>query len=172
MTGKVWTAASLGFAGIALVLHASNHELNFGALFGISAAILLAFALMAVRSLSTTEPTLRILSYYFLFATLMVLPFAFYGWHALAPLSWDYLVGVGICLLLSQIFIVIAYRYASAVKLGPIIYSVILFTAVINWIAWGRTPTTFEFVGMALVLAGGLIAVVKKGDNGATDPSA
>ncbi|MGH3674190.1 MAG: hypothetical protein ACRDU5_00325 [Mycobacterium sp.] len=46
----------------------------------------------------------------------------------------DSLFGVGVSQLLSQIFIVLAYRYASSVKLGPFVYTVIVFTALIDWV--------------------------------------
>jgi drug/metabolite transporter (DMT)-like permease len=68
-------------------------------------------------------------------------------------------VGIGVCLLLSQVLIIVAYRHASAVTLAPIIYSVIVFTALINWAVWGRAPTLLEAVGMLVVIAGGVIAV-------------
>ena len=55
-----------------------------------------------------------------------------------------------------------AYRYASAEKVGPFIYSVIVFTALIDWIVWNHPPTLFAYLGMALVIGGGLIAVRAK----------
>ena len=41
--------------------------------------------------------------------------------------------GIGFAQLLSQVFIVRAYRYASSVKLGPLVYTIIVFTALIGW---------------------------------------
>ena len=51
------------------------------------------------------------------------------------------LLGVGMAQFLSQIFIVFGYRYASAVRLSPIVYSVIVFSAVIDWVAIRALPT-------------------------------
>jgi drug/metabolite transporter (DMT)-like permease len=157
--GRVWAGVALGFVGIVLVLHPSNSPLNLGAVLGLLAAVLLALALLSVRWLSTTEPTERILFYYFLLSTLMMAPFAAYAWHVPDGWAWLYLVGIGVCLLASQVFIIVAYRHASAVTLAPIIYSVIVFTALINWLVWGRAPSLLEAAGMAVVIAGGVIAV-------------
>jgi LPXTG-motif cell wall-anchored protein len=63
-----------------------------------------------------------------------------------------------------QVLIVLAYRYASAVKVGPFIYTVIVFTALIDWALWDRAPTLFVLLGMALVIGGGIIAIRKKSD--------
>jgi hypothetical protein len=54
----------------------------------------------------------------------------------------------------SQALIVLAYRYASAEKVGPFIYSVIVFTALVDWIVWDHPPTLFVYLGMALVIGG------------------
>jgi drug/metabolite transporter (DMT)-like permease len=64
--------------------------------------------------------------------------------------------------LFSQILIVVAYRYASAEKVGPFIYSVIVFSALIDWIVWSHPPTLLAYLGMALVIGGGLVAIRAK----------
>jgi drug/metabolite transporter (DMT)-like permease len=159
VAGRVWLGVALGFLGIVLVLHPSSSPLNLGAVLGLLAAVLLALALLSVRWLGATEPTERILFYYFLLSTLMIAPFAVFTWQAPDGWAWLYLLGIGICLLLSQVLIVVAYRHASAVTLAPVIYSVIVFTALINWAVWGRVPTLLEATGMLVVIVGGMIAV-------------
>jgi drug/metabolite transporter (DMT)-like permease len=124
--------------------------------------LLLAVAMMSVRWLGATEPVTRILFYYFLLATLMAVPIAAVDWEPIPARAWVWLVGLGLAQLFSQILIVVAYRYASAEKLGPFIYSVIVFTAVIDWIAWDHPPTMVMFLGMAMIIGGGLIAVRAK----------
>ena len=75
-----------------------------------------------------------------------------------------HLIGVGIAQLLSQVFIVLACHYASSVKLGPFVYAVIVFTALIDWVIWDQPPTLFVCMGMALVIGGGLVAISGKTD--------
>lgn len=72
------------------------------------------------------------------------------------------MIGLGFALLFSQILIVLAYRYASAEKVGPFIYTVIVFSALIDWIVWDHRPTLVTYLGMALVIGGGLVAVRHK----------
>jgi drug/metabolite transporter (DMT)-like permease len=73
--------------------------------------------------------------------------------------AWPYLFGIGCAQLLSQVFIVGAYRYASSVKLGPLVYSAIVFSALIDWVVWKHEPTLSVILGMALVIGGGLVAI-------------
>jgi drug/metabolite transporter (DMT)-like permease len=154
-----WIGAAMGFAGVVLVLGPHHQEFTVGVLFALAGALLLAVALMSVRWLGATEPMPRILFYYFGLSTVMALPLALIQWQPLVARSWIPLIGVGVSQLLSQIFIVLAYRYASSVKLGPFVYTVIVFTALIDWVVWEHAPTLYVFLGMALVIGGGLVAI-------------
>jgi len=100
--------------------------------------------LLSVRWLCETEPKLRLLFYYFLLSTALILPFALFFWQTPEPWTWIYLAGIGLCLLASQVRLIVAYRYASAVTLAPIIYSVIVFTALIDWAVWHQVPSYNE----------------------------
>tara|TARA_R110000850_G_scaffold141460_7_gene263322 strand:- start:60 stop:953 length:894 start_codon:yes stop_codon:yes gene_type:complete len=155
----VWAGVIIGFIGIVLVLNPSNSTWTWGAPLALGAAILLALALLSVRWLCETEPNLRILFYYFLISTVLMLPFALFAWSPPQSWTWPYLAGIGLCLLTSQVLIIISYKFASAVTLAPIIYSVIAFTALLNWALWGQAPTLIEAGGIALVIVGGLTAM-------------
>jgi drug/metabolite transporter (DMT)-like permease len=154
-----WFGAAIGFVGVVLVLQPHHHRFNVGTLLALAAALLLAVALMSVRWLGATESMSRILFYYFLLSTVMAIPIAALKWHSVPARAWIYLLGIGFAQLFAQVFIVIAYRYASSVKLGPFIYTTIVFTALIDWVVWHHPPTLFVIAGMVLVIGGGLIAI-------------
>jgi drug/metabolite transporter (DMT)-like permease len=158
-SAATWFGAALGFVGVVLVLQPHHHHFNVGTLFALAAAVLLAVALMSVRWLGATEPMPRILFYYFFLSTVMAIPIAAIQWHSVPARAWIYLLAIGFAQLFAQIFIVLAYRYASSVKLGPFIYTTIVFTALIDWVVWDHPPTLFVIVGMVLVIGGGLVAV-------------
>src|SRR5829696_6745764 len=68
-----WVGAGIGFVGVVLVLGPQRHHFTVGYLYAVAGALLLAVALMSVRWLGATEPMPRILFYYFLFSTVMVI---------------------------------------------------------------------------------------------------
>jgi drug/metabolite transporter (DMT)-like permease len=154
-----WLGAGIGFVGVVFVLQPQGHGLTLGELSALAGALFLAVAMMSVRWLGATEPMPRVLFYYFLLSTVMSVPIAVFDWRPIPASAWVWLIGLGFAQLFSQILIVVAYRYASAEKVGPFIYSVIVFTAVIDWIVWDHPPTLFTYLGMALVIGGGLVAV-------------
>jgi drug/metabolite transporter (DMT)-like permease len=159
-----WFGAALGFVGVVLVLQPHHHRFNVGTLLALAAALLLAVALMSVRWLGATEPMPRILFYYFLLSTVMAIPIAAIQWHSVPARAWVYLLGIGFAQLFAQVFIVFAYRYASSVKLGPFIYTTIVFTALIDWVVWNHPPTLYVVAGMVLVIGGGLVAIRGKSE--------
>ena len=165
-----WIGAGLGFVGVALVLQPEAHGYNLGDLSALAGALFLAVAMMTVRWLGATEPTNRILFYYFLLSSLMMLPIALLDWRPVPPAAWPWIAALAAAQLASQALIAVAYRYASAEKVGPFIYSVIVFTALIDWIVWDHRPGLLVFLGMALVIGGGLVAVRAKG-RGAAAPA-
>ena len=67
--------------------------------------------------------------YYFLFSTVFVAPFAIIDSKPFGAQASVFLIGIALTLLVDQLLIVFAYRYASAVKVGFFVYSVIVFTA-------------------------------------------
>jgi drug/metabolite transporter (DMT)-like permease len=121
--------------------------------------------------LGTTEPTSRILFYYFGISTLLCIPFAVAEWRPFGLRGSIYLVGIAAALLVSQALIVLAYRYASAVQVGPFVYTTIVFTALIDWFLWNRAPTLLVVLGIALVIGGGIIAIRKRSECPPTDPT-
>jgi drug/metabolite transporter (DMT)-like permease len=154
-----WIGAAIGFAGVILVLQPQTHRFNAGEILALLGALALAIAMMTVRWLGATEPVTRILVYYFLLSTLLTIPIAAVDWQPIPLTAWGWLIALGLAQLFSQILLVVAYRYASAEKVGPFIYCVIVFTALIDWLVWDHRPTLVMCIGMALVISGGLIAV-------------
>jgi drug/metabolite transporter (DMT)-like permease len=157
-----WLGAGIGFVGILLVLQPQGHGFSAGSLSALAGALLLAVAMMSVRWLGATEPVTRILFYYFLLSTVMSVPIAIVDWQTISAPGWPWLVGLGFAQLFSQVLIVVAYRYAPAEKVGSFIYTVIVFTAVIDWIVWDHRPTVSTYLGMALVIGGGVLAMRAK----------
>lgn len=159
VAGRTWLGAGIGFVGVLLVLQPQNRTFGLGEISALAGALMLAIAMMSVRWLGATEPITRVLFYYFLLSTVLSIPIAAIDRAPIPVPAWGWLIGLGVAQLLSQALIVLAYRYASAEKVGPFIYSVIVFTAVIDWVIWDHPPTLFSYLGSALVIAGGIVAV-------------
>ncbi len=157
--GIVWASLLVGFVGVILILKPTAALVsNPIALIATSAAIFSAFALVTVNRLSTTESTERILFYYFLISSISTAPFAVAEWHAPTNREWIYLVGIGIFMASSQLLIILAYRQASAGRIAPFNYSVVVFSGLIGWLVWKNAPDMLSLFGIILVTAGGILS--------------
>jgi drug/metabolite transporter (DMT)-like permease len=157
--GIVWASLVVGFVGVILILKPTSALIsNPIALIATSAAIFSAFALVTVNQLSVTETTERILFYYFLISSIASLPFAIAEWHAPTIHEWIYLVGIGIFMAASQLLIILAYRQASAGRIAPFNYSVVVFSGLIGWLVWKNTPDMLSLIGVVLVTVGGILS--------------
>jgi drug/metabolite transporter (DMT)-like permease len=157
----------IGFVGVLLILRPSSALVtNPAALLAIGAALCSAIALVSVNRLSSTDKPDTILFYYFLISTIAASPFAIYGWQTPAGTEWRYLAGIGVFMALAQLFIILAYQRATADRLAPFNYSVVVFSGLIGWLVWGNVPGLLAVTGIVLVCAGGTISIVFGGRSG------
>jgi drug/metabolite transporter (DMT)-like permease len=74
----------------------------------------------------------------------------------------------------SQLLLVTAYAHASAARVSPFNYSVVVFAGLIDWFVWQRVPNLLSLAGVLLVCAGGILATInhqrRKAGNQTTIP--
>jgi drug/metabolite transporter (DMT)-like permease len=151
----------IGFVGVLLILRPSSSLFsNPSALLAISAALCSAIALVSVNRLSSTDKPGAILFYYFLISTIAASPFAIDDWRMPGGIEWSYLAGIGVFMALAQLFIILAYQRATAERLAPLNYSVVVFSGLIGWLVWGNVPGLLAVTGIVLVCVGGTISIV------------
>src|SRR5688500_998533 len=114
---------------------------------------------VGVRRLTSTEPVARIVFYFAVLATLvssLPLPWA---WRAPARLLWPALIATGVLATLAQLVMTKAYAYAPAARVGPFVYTSVVFAAAFEWLFWGVLPDRLSVVGALLVAAAGALAL-------------
>ncbi len=167
ITPVVAAGLVIGFVGVLLILRPSSALLaNPAALLAIAAALCSAIALVSVNRLSSTDKPDAILFYYFLISTIAASPFAIYGWQMPAGNDWGCLAGIGVFMALAQLFIILAYQRATAERLAPFNYSVVVFSGLMGWLVWGNVPGLLAVTGIVLVCAGGIISIIFGGPSG------
>jgi len=164
--GMVWMSLFVGFAGVILILKPGLALLSDPiALIAISAAVFSALALVAVNQLSNTEPPRRILFYYFLYSSAAAAPFAVLKWRTPTDREWLFLGGIGLMMAASQLLIILAYKHATAGRIAPFNYTVVIFSGLIGWVVWKNTPDLLSLAGVLLVTAGGVLSTKFGGPN-------
>jgi drug/metabolite transporter (DMT)-like permease len=139
--GMVWVSLLIGFAGVILILkpglatairsHCAHRHQRGGLL-----------SLGPGRRQSTLEyrTSRRILFYYFLYSSAAAAPFAVLKWRTPTDREWLLLGGIGLMMAASQLLIILAYKHATAGRIAPFNYTVVIFSGLIGWVVWNNTP--------------------------------
>ena len=159
MRGDIWWGISVGFFGMVLILQPTGAGINAGAILAILSAIIAGVTLISVHRLASTEPTYRTMFYNALFGVVVTAPFAFINFKAISGFDYLCLLGVGFFTYISQLFLTYAFKHGNATTLGSLSYTVVLFSGILGWIIWREVPNFISFIGMALVIIGGVLSI-------------
>ena len=156
----VWISLIIGLIGIIFIIRPGPQMFHTPAtLIALASGILSALALVATNKLAETEPPVRILFYNFGISTLLLIPLAVWSWKPIPLREWLLLSGVGIFYAVTQLLIILAYRYASAPQLSPFNYTVVIFSGILGWWLFGSVPDALSILGTVLICAGGILSI-------------
>ena len=158
-----WTALGVGFAGVMIIVapQLSGGSGNIpGIAISLLAAILAAFALLALRRMSGEEHALTITFYFFATSsTLAAISWLFIRWPAPTPTQWLLLGLTGLFGVLGQLFMSYCYRYAEASLVAPLDYVNMLLSVAIGFYLFSEIPLLTTWLGAPLVIASGAIII-------------
>lgn len=154
-----WMPVFVGFLGILLVLRPQGGGLSLWHLVALGSAVTLAVSIVTTRALTLTEPTSRILFYYFSISAGCSVPLAVSNWQSIPLFTLPLMVGIGLSIWLTLWLYTLAYSYAKATVISPISYSGVLFTGLLGWLIWGQVPERSAIIGSVLIILGGLGSV-------------
>lgn len=155
-------AVILGFVGIVLLLRPQVQQQAWvPALAGLVSGMLAAVAYVNVKQLGRLgEPEWRVVFYFTLLATVgggawMLVA----GFHQPAADDWLILVGIGVTATLAQLAMTRAYHRGRTLTVGALAYTTVGFSAVYGVVLFGEHLPMMAWLGMALVVAAGVLAV-------------
>lgn len=156
---RLWAAIVTGFVGIVLILKPGLDLFAPASLIGVASGVFGALAMVSIRRLTHTEPTLRIVFYFSLVCTVVSAVPLLWRWQTPDPGLWAVLILMGALASLAQLLLTRAYSHAPAAQVGPFTYSTVVFAATIGWAFWGEIPDGLSFVGTALVCLAGILTI-------------
>ncbi len=155
-------AITLGFCGVVLLLHPTlKHDQLIPGLLGLVSGFLGGIAYFNIRQLGMTgEPETRTVFYFSLTATIgSGVWILFDNIHAITPQGFVILIGLGLSATLAQLAMTRAYRLGSTLVVGSLAYSTIIFASLFGMILWNEALPLTGWMGMALIVAGGVISL-------------
>lgn len=161
------SAVGLGLLGILVILwprltvQGSTSEL-IGAGIVLASATCAAFAQIFVKRMSGVEHTAAIVFYFSLTASIVGLCTLPFGWVMPEGREWVFLIGSGMIGAMGQICLTTSYQHAEAGVLAPFTYISMIWAILIGWVVFDEIPTVAMLSGSALIVAAGVIIVLRE----------
>ena len=100
-----------------------------------------------------------IIFYFGLVSTLLSAVPAALSWRTPQGQEWWLLLAIGAFGSVGQLLLTAAYAHAPAARVGPFIYSSVVFAGLLEWALWKSVPDALSFAGMIVVAVAGIIAL-------------
>lgn len=155
----VWTPLGVGFVGILIILKPGTGLFQPMALLVLLSALLAAIAQVGIRRLTATESVTKIVFYFATLATLVSAPPAAVAWRTPTPLTWFWLIACGVLATAGQIFMTRAYASAPAARVGPFLYTSVVFSGTLDWMIWKVLPDGLFVLGALIVVLAAVLAL-------------
>jgi drug/metabolite transporter (DMT)-like permease len=156
---RLWTPVLVGFLGVIVILRPGSGVMEPVALLGVASALFAAVAQVGVRRLTRTEPVPRIVFYFAITATLLSAVPAAGSWQAPHGIVWVAALAMGATATGGQLAMTRAYAHAPAARVGPFVYSAVVFAAALDWLFWRKLPDAFTVAGGVLVAGAGILSL-------------
>ncbi|HYD06210.1 MAG TPA: DMT family transporter [Reyranella sp.] len=151
-----WLAVAAGFVGVLLIVRPGFRTLDWPLLLPLAGAVLWAGYQLLTRLNARWDPpnTSLLWSAIVAFiATSFVGPF---DWTWPTPTAWAMMIAVAFIGAIAHYALIKALDYAEAGAVQPYSYTLLVWAAVMGWLAFGDVPDEWTITGAAIVVASGL----------------
>ncbi|MFZ4541458.1 MAG: DMT family transporter [Rickettsiales bacterium] len=147
-----WLALILGFTGALIIINPGGDVFDWKALVVIFATSSWAITGMFVKSLSGTEPALRMVFYMNFFMLLIATPFGIAHWEWPSLHAWGVLLLIACCSIIMHFSMARAYSLAPVVTLMPFDFTRLITTALFAYLLFGEGTETRSWLGAAIII--------------------
>lgn len=159
VTRRQWTAVIFGFIGVLIIIRPGGGLLSLAAVFPLITALLFALYQIMTRKLAGRENPFTTLFFTALVgavATSIILPF---NWQTPTFTQGALMIAIG-CLGGTGHFLLIrAVELASPTALAPFLYTQLVWSTLLAYIAFREFPDGVSLFGMLVIVLAGLLAV-------------
>jgi drug/metabolite transporter (DMT)-like permease len=166
---KNWWAIILGFVGVALILRPGLELFHPASLIGLASGLFVAISLLGVHELGKSEAPYTIIFYYFMLSFIFSIVVVIFNWQTPDFKTLLLLVGIGFVGALTQECSIRALINAPAKIVAPLMYSIIIFSGLMDWFFWKHIPDLLAFIGILLTCVGSIFATIYGKEKNADD---
>ncbi len=161
-TRKHAIALGLGVVGVLTILQPSIAGFDWSSLLVILATTAWAITSLFIKSLSGTEPPLRMVFYMNLFMFILALPFGFIHWQVPTPHEWFLICGIAFFSICMHFTMVKAYALVPVVTLMPLDFMRLVYTSVLAYFLFGETSNLYSWIGAVIIILSAIYIAKQK----------
>jgi drug/metabolite transporter (DMT)-like permease len=158
LTGRKIVSLVLGFIGALIILRPSA-SMDPGTLLAIAAGGFFAFYMIATRQASLQSDPIKTLAFQCLVGVVLLTPQALSTWSVPARRELWLFLAMGTMSAVCHFLSIVAFRYAQASLLAPIVYLELLGGAAIGFFVFGDVPDAYIWLGALTIIVGGALTV-------------
>jgi len=176
-----WSAVIVGFVGVYIVLDPDFSNFDYLSLLPVLCAFCYASSMIIIKKTSNKDNVYsQVLQFYIAAIIISIIFYFFIGsgqynisnhpasqfifrkWFANLEFSMPYMVILGLIAAGSFLSIFTAYRIASPVVVSPFEYTILIWASLSGWFIFGEMPTIRTFIGMFLIVGGGVYIFIRE----------
>jgi drug/metabolite transporter (DMT)-like permease len=155
----LWWPISVGFVGLLVILRPGPELFGRVAVVALASTLFASVAQVGIRRLTRTEPVTRIVFYFGLITSCAsALPLATL-WRTPSAGILAVLVAMGALATAGQLCLTRAYSCAPAARVGPFLYSGVVFAGGLDFAFWRTLPDRRFVTGAAFVSTAAILAL-------------
>jgi drug/metabolite transporter (DMT)-like permease len=147
-----WTATLVGLLGALIILRPGIATIQPASLLALASAVLMAAAMLSIKSLSRTEHPNAIVIIMGLLMTPASLVPALFVWTTPSRSTWVLLLGMGMAATAGQVCLTRAFAAADASALLPLDFGRLVFASLIGFLMFGEVPDVWTWVGASIII--------------------
>jgi drug/metabolite transporter (DMT)-like permease len=156
LTARKLASLGLGFAGSLVILRPGG-AIEPGILLALGSGIFFAFYIIATRQAAAVSDPVKTLAFQCVAGTVLLTPQAVLSWSTPGWNDLWFFAGLGLFSAVGHLLSIVAFRFADASTLSPLVYVELIGAALIGYLAFGEVPGLATVLGAALIVVAGLL---------------
>lgn len=153
VSGRRWAATIVGFIGVIVLVRPGAGAIDPFALVAVASAMTFAVANVLIRTLSSTEPTGRILFYYHVGGIVLFAGPTAYVWVMPIGIEWGQLIAIGGLTTIGIFCFMRAFTVGEANAVGPAENLRLIYATVFGFLLFAEIPSFWTVTGAVIIVA-------------------
>ncbi|WP_274380449.1 DMT family transporter [Clostridium chrysemydis] len=162
ITGRQLIFLLLAFFGSIFVIKPHFDSSIIPSLMGVFAALAAGLAYTMIRVIGTSEDFFTVILSFTGIATIVCLPFMFFNTEGLTLRNVIYMILAGICFMLGQVFLTLAYRNAPASEISMFDYIGLIIAAIYGFALFSEIPDYLSIIGYIIIIFASFCNILSK----------